>query len=166
MTYEEIVLKVREGYENADAREIHEHIAVQVNIEGEGSGAFYIEVAERSVCVEPYDYFDRDALFTADGETLVAIASGELTSEEAVRTGRLSIAGDPEKVSLFAKIKLGAKKAEKKATEKAEKTEKKVAEKKPTAKKTEKKATEKKPAAKKETEKKAAKKPAEKKETK
>ena len=44
MTYEEIVNIVRDNLENADAREIFEHIAFQFNITGEGSGAFYIEV--------------------------------------------------------------------------------------------------------------------------
>ena len=55
MTYEELVLRVRDVYENADAREVFEHIAVQVNVEGEAAGAFYLEVADRQVCVEPYD---------------------------------------------------------------------------------------------------------------
>ena len=45
MTYEELVLRVRDVYENADAREVFEHIAVQVNVEGEAAGAFYLEVA-------------------------------------------------------------------------------------------------------------------------
>ena len=49
MTYEEIVEKVREDYEYADARAIFEHVAVQFNITGEGSGIFYIEVADRKV---------------------------------------------------------------------------------------------------------------------
>ena len=62
MTYEEIVEKVRNDYENADARAIFEHIAIQFNIKGEGAGIFYIEVADRNVCVEPYDYYDKDAL--------------------------------------------------------------------------------------------------------
>lgn len=106
MTYEDIVFKVREGFENADAREIHEHIAIQVNIVGEGSGAFYIEVAERSAVVEPYDYYDRDGLFTTDADTIIAIAAGELSLEDAVQAGKLSVEGNPEKLKLFAKVKV------------------------------------------------------------
>jgi len=110
MTYQEIVLKVREGFENADAREIFEHVAVQVNIEGEGSGAFYIEIAERYISVEPYDYYDRDGLLTADADTLIAIAKGELPIMEAFESGRLRAEGDPEKLRMLSKIKFTPKK--------------------------------------------------------
>lgn len=106
MTYEEVVLKVREGLENADAREIYEHVAVQANIVGEGSGAFYIEVAERSVCVEPYDYVDRDGLLTADASTYIAIATGKITAKEAIENGSLRIEGNRDKLVLLSKIKL------------------------------------------------------------
>ncbi len=45
VTYEQIVQKVRKTFENADAREIFEHVAIEVDIVGEGAGAFYFEVA-------------------------------------------------------------------------------------------------------------------------
>ena len=106
MKYEEIVLKVRDGFENADAREIFEHVAVQVNIEGEGNGAFYIEVAGRKICVEPYDYVDRDGLLTATGETLVTIADGTLSIEQALASGALRVEGNMGKLALLTKIKL------------------------------------------------------------
>lgn len=106
MTYMDVVLKVREGYENSDAREIFEHIAVQVEILGEGAGIFYIEVAERAVCVEPYDYRDRDLLFYADADTLFMMAKGELSVSEAIESGRLHARGSNEKLQLFKKIKL------------------------------------------------------------
>lgn len=106
MTYEEIVYKVRCGIENADAREIYEHIAMQVNIIGEGSGAFYIEVANRQVCVEPYDYYDRDGLITSDAETLIAIAEGRTCIMDAIRDNKLWYDGNYEKLNTFVKIKL------------------------------------------------------------
>lgn len=145
MTYMEIVEKVREAFENADAREILEHVAVQVNIEGEGSGAFYIEVAERNICVEPYDYYDRDGLLTADAVTLLSIADGQLDLNAALENGAIRVEGNPDKLTLLKKIKFKEPKAVKKAAVKAE-----AAEKKPAVKKTaEKKPVEKKPAAKK-----------------
>ena len=106
MTYYEVVDKVREGFEYADAREIFEHVAVQVNIVGEGSGAFYIEVANRQVCVEPYDYYDRDGLFTADANTLVELSEGKLGIMEAITTRRLQIEGNMDKIRLLGKIKI------------------------------------------------------------
>lgn len=104
MRYEDIVYKVREGFENADARAIFEHVAVQVNIEGEGRGAFYIEIANRNAIVEPYDYHDRDGLLTADAETLIAIAEGKMTFAEAIATEKMLAIGNREKIKLLSKI--------------------------------------------------------------
>ena len=105
MTYEEVVHYVRDAYENADAREIYEHIAVQVNVTGEGAGALYIEVAGRAVCVEPYDYYDRDGLLTASSATIVDIAKGVLTFREAIDQGLLKVEGNMDKLTKLAKIK-------------------------------------------------------------
>lgn len=126
MTYEEVVHCVRDAYENADAREIYEHIAVQVNVTGEGEGAFYIEVAGRAVCVEPYDYYDRDGLLTASSETIADIAKGKLTFREAIDKGLLKVEGNMDKLTKLAKIKpevphkKRAAKAEPKSAVKAE----------------------------------------------
>ncbi|MBQ8117111.1 MAG: SCP2 sterol-binding domain-containing protein [Lachnospiraceae bacterium] len=130
MTYEEIVHCVRAAYENADAREIYEHIAVQVNITGEGEGAFYIEVAGRAVSVEPYDYYDRDGLITASADTLINLAKGSLSYEEALLKGLLRLEGNMDKFNKLAKIKpaVALQKPAVKAEEKAEaKPEKKTA---------------------------------------
>lgn len=106
MTYEEIVEKVRESLENADARDIFEHIAVQVNIIGEGSGAFYVEVANRSISVEPYDYVDRDAMITATGESLITVATGKLAFEDAICNGQFNCDGDMRKIAELSRIRL------------------------------------------------------------
>ena len=104
MTYEEIVEQVREDYENADARSIFEHIAVQFNIEGEGAGIFYIEVAARKVCVEPYDYYDKDALGVVSSDALLAMSNGEMTAEEAIEKGLMKVSGDRQKLKQLRKI--------------------------------------------------------------
>lgn len=106
MTFEEIVLKVRDAFENADARNIFVHIAVQVNIIGEGSGIFYIEVAERKVVVEPYDYYDRDLLWLTDKDTLWAISDGKLSLEEAMAKGFLKVEGNMDKMQMLKSVKL------------------------------------------------------------
>ena len=41
MTYKDIVERVREVFEYADARNIFEHIAIQINVTGEGEGIMY-----------------------------------------------------------------------------------------------------------------------------
>lgn len=105
MTYEEIVYRVRDRFEYADARAIFVHIAVQVNIVGEGSGAFYIEVANREISVEPYDYHDRDVLITSDAATIIEIADGKLSLQEAVKRGHMKLEGNMEKLKLLSSIK-------------------------------------------------------------
>lgn len=106
MTYEEIVSAVRHTYENADARAIWNHIAIQVNIIGEGSGIFYVEIAERAVTVEPYDYYDRDGLVTASGDVILAIAHGETTFKEEYEKGTVRLEGNMEKLQELKKLKV------------------------------------------------------------
>ncbi|MCR5420374.1 MAG: SCP2 sterol-binding domain-containing protein [Lachnospiraceae bacterium] len=97
MTYKEIVDKVRETFEYADARNIFEHIAIQVNVTGEGSGVMYLEVAQRQVTVEPYDYYDRDGLVTIDSNVLLDICSGKYSLRHAYKHGMLTYQGNERK---------------------------------------------------------------------
>ncbi len=105
MTYEELVRHAREAFENADARNIFEHIAIQVNVTGEGSGIFYIECAERAISVEPYDYYDRDVLVTLSSEVVLALAKGKMTYKEAVEVGLIKVEGNLEKARQSATVK-------------------------------------------------------------
>ena len=93
MTYEELVQKVREAYSGVDVSNINEHVAIEVNIRGEAEGAFYIEIRRERVLVEPYEYYDRDAIITTSAETILAIARGELDVEEADNSGKVRIRG-------------------------------------------------------------------------
>ena len=107
MTYEEVVYRVRTAYENADARDIFEHIAVQVNVIGEGEGIFYLEVADRMISVEPYDYYDRDALLIMSAETIIALADGKISFHDAYHSGMLQCYGNMDKLRKLQKIVFG-----------------------------------------------------------
>ena len=100
MKYEEIVLMVRNTFENADARTVFEHVAFEIDIEGEGAGAFYLEVAERSICVEPYNYFDNDGVVKVSGETLKDLCQRKYSFYEAWRDGKLRFYGNERKLKL------------------------------------------------------------------
>ena len=113
MTYEEVVDKVRTLYENADAREIFEHIAFQINLEGEVSGAFYLEVAERKICVEPYDYHDRDGLITASAQTICEIADRNMSFMDAYKSGKIRYEGNMDKFYTMMRIRLPRRKRHK-----------------------------------------------------
>lgn len=94
MTYEELVAKVRAAYADTDAGKITEHVAFQFNVTGEAAGAFYVEIKEGKVNVEPYEYHDRDILVTASADTVLKLASGKLDPVKAYFTGKLKAEGD------------------------------------------------------------------------
>ncbi|MBO4922422.1 MAG: SCP-2 sterol transfer family protein [Lachnospiraceae bacterium] len=77
MTYEKIVEKVKKALSKVDATGVNGHLAVQVDIYGEGEGAFYIEVKDGKVDVQPYEYFDHDIRIRCTGEEIIAIAEGK-----------------------------------------------------------------------------------------
>lgn len=93
MTYEELVYKLRKLAAGADARKVKEHIAIQFNVYGEGEGALYAEIKSGCLYIEPYEYYDRDALIYAQAQTLIDIFSGELTVVEAYETGKMVVQG-------------------------------------------------------------------------
>lgn len=62
MTYEEVFTQIKSIFMEADVSGEKEHLAFQFNVTGEGEGAFYAEVKEGTLCVEPYEYYDRDAV--------------------------------------------------------------------------------------------------------
>lgn len=97
MTYSEVFEKVKQLFGNADVGEIREHLAYQFNITGEGAGAFYVEVRDGQLHIEPYEYHDRDACFTCSADTLFRLAAGKSDPVAAVLTGKLRVEGNLDK---------------------------------------------------------------------
>ena len=91
MTYADMFSKVKGMLMDADVSDIQEHLAYQFNITGEAEGIFYAEVKEGKLYVEPYEYFDRDAMFTCSAETLFKIADGKADP------GKLKVEGNIDK---------------------------------------------------------------------
>ncbi len=141
MTYEDIVKKAKQAVKTIDTAAIKEHAAIEVVIEGEGEGAFYVELDTGKAAVEPYEYYDNDCRIRTDADTLAELLSGKLDPVAAALDGKLAVEGDVEKLkTLAANLKAPAKKqpaAKKPAA-------KKPAAKKPAAKTTAKKTTAKK----------------------
>ena len=142
MKYEEIVAKVKKALAKADTSKVGGHLAVQVDVTGEGEGAFYIEVADGKITVAPFEYYDHDFKVLCAAEEIIAIAEGKKKLGAEVDAGNAYVSRDIEKVAIFDSIavkKAAAKKtAEKKTVEKKEAAPK--AEKKAAAPKAEKKA--------------------------
>ena len=129
MNYEELVKKAKQAAKKMDVSTIDEHIAVQIDIVGEGEGAFYVEVADGKVSVEPYEYYDNDCKVTASADVITALFAGKLNVDEALANGSVFVEGDGGKA-------LAIVNALKSAPEKKPAAAKKPAAKKPTAKKT------------------------------
>lgn len=109
MTFEEMFARVKEMFQTADVSSIREHLAYQFNIIGDAAGVFYVELKDGVLHIEPYEYNDRDALFTCSADTLFKIASGKTDPIPAVMLGKLKVDGNIDKAlklkDLLAKAK-------------------------------------------------------------
>ena len=117
MTYADFFYEMKGKFMGADVSDIHEHLAFQFNIEdGEAGGIFYVEVKDGVLYVEPYEYYDRDALFICAPDVLLKIAGGELDPVEAFTEQKLRVEGNIEKALRLKEIielKRGSVKKEK-----------------------------------------------------
>lgn len=104
MTYEEIVASVKAAYADVDASHISDHVAFQFNVTGEGEGAFYVEIKDGKVNVEPYEYHDRDILVTANADTVIGLANGKIDPVKAYLIGRLKAEGDLGKAAFLKQL--------------------------------------------------------------
>lgn len=94
MTYEKIVEKMRELIARKDVSKVKEHLAYQFNITGEGEGSFYLEVNHGEAHVEPYEYYDRHAIFICTAELLFDIINGKKDPVKAFEEKTLKVEGD------------------------------------------------------------------------
>ena len=127
MTYEKIVELVSKKVSNTAMKEIKEPIAVEVNIYGEGEGAFYIEAKNGKISVEPYEYYDHNVKVTIEAEELIKLANGEKTLEESIKDNNATVIGAEDIALKLMKFK---KKPSTKKTKTTGKTEAKSAAKK------------------------------------
>ncbi|MCI8371724.1 MAG: SCP2 sterol-binding domain-containing protein [Lachnospiraceae bacterium] len=97
MTFEEFFKEVKERFMDADVSQVTEHLAFQFNITGEAEGIFYAEVKDGTLSVEPYEYYDRDAIFICSADTLRKIADGKTDPVKAFTFGKLKVQGSIEK---------------------------------------------------------------------
>lgn len=104
MTFEEIFAKSKEKLLKSDVSDMGYHLAVQINIEGEGSGAFYVELTDGKLNVEPYEYIDRDCKFIMTAKNFLKLADGKMDAIAAFTLGKLKIEGSLEKALEFKKI--------------------------------------------------------------
>lgn len=104
MTYEENFNKLKKILMKADVKKIEGKLAFQFNIEGDGEGIFYVEVKDGKLNIEPYEYYDRDAMFIATAKVFTKLAEGKLNPVLAFSTGKLKVEGDLDKALEIQKV--------------------------------------------------------------
>ena len=147
MTYEQIVEKVKKALKKVDASGVKGHLAVQVDVYGEGEGAFYIEVKDGKVDVQPYEYFDHDLRIRCTAGEIISIVEGKKKIIEEVAAQNIEALRNVARIDEFAELfsdPVAAKKTKVSVGAKKVGTEKKAVTKKATAKKAEPKVKEKK----------------------
>jgi putative sterol carrier protein len=104
MTYEEIFQTAKEAFLKRDVSGLQNHMAVQIDITGEGAGAFYVELKDGALVVEPYEYYDRDLKLIVSAKNLLKLMDGSLDAGKAFALGKLKIEGDLGKALELQKI--------------------------------------------------------------
>ncbi|MBO4339126.1 MAG: SCP2 sterol-binding domain-containing protein [Clostridiales bacterium] len=105
MTYEQVVEKVRSKFVDSNAKKIDGVVALQVNLEGKNTqGIFYIEVKDHKVNVEPYDYYDHNAIVTVNPTNLIKLLEGKLDPKAAFESGKVIVDGDIDAVLKVLKL--------------------------------------------------------------
>ncbi|MEE1282351.1 MAG: SCP2 sterol-binding domain-containing protein [Acutalibacteraceae bacterium] len=94
MDFWQIFNEVKETFMKADVSDYQGHLALQVNMTGEGEGRFYAELNNGVLKVEPYEYYDRDVMFTINSKDFLKLVHGQLDPVFAFTVGKLKVDGD------------------------------------------------------------------------
>ena len=84
----------RKKFLNADVSSVSGTLAFQINLIGKVEGIFYIEIKDGQVHVEPYEYYDRNAILTVNATNFTKLINGKLDPVIAFTTGKLKVDGD------------------------------------------------------------------------
>ena len=104
MTYQENFNNFKKILNKADVSKFEGELAFQFNIVGDGQGIFYLKVKDGQLSVEPYEYYDRDAIFIATAKVFTKLVEGKLNPVVAFTTGKLKVEGNLDKALEIQKI--------------------------------------------------------------
>jgi len=104
MTYQKRFSLTEKRFTTAQENPPAEHFAVQITLNGEEAGIFYIANTTRGFEVAPYDYHDHTAAITLSGEDLVKFLGGRLKLERGLESGKIQLSGNPDHVRILAQI--------------------------------------------------------------
>lgn len=101
MTYEELVEQVKAATKKARVSKTIGHVAFQFNVEGEGEGAFYLEISEGKIYVEPYEYYDRDLIIVTTADTIMKMINREISPMSALTNEQMRVYGDVKQLQVL-----------------------------------------------------------------
>lgn len=102
MTYADYFSSFKKRFIDVDVSDIKEHYAFQFNItDKDAGGVFYVEVKDGVLNIEPYEYHDRDAMFTCSSELLDKIVEKKQDPVTAFLTQKLKVEGNIDKALKF-----------------------------------------------------------------
>ena len=101
MTYEELVASVKKAVKKSKVSKTVGHVAFQFNVEGEAEGAFYLEIDNGKINVEPYEYYDRDLIIVTTADVIMQMVEGKIQPRVAYTKELLKLYGDVELVELL-----------------------------------------------------------------
>lgn len=101
MKYEELVAMVANAMKRAKVSKLVGHVAFQFNVEGEAEGAFYLEIVDGKINVEPFEYYDRDIIIVTTADVIVQMLEGRLQPRAAYANGQMQVYGDVRQLAVL-----------------------------------------------------------------
>ncbi|MCD7807343.1 MAG: SCP2 sterol-binding domain-containing protein [Lachnospiraceae bacterium] len=95
ITFEEVFPQIKERLEQQEIATAPGRMAFEFHFT-DLKGVFYLEADNGKIHVEPYDYYDKNGVFTASAATYQALIDGSLTPVTAFAAGRLKVDGDAD----------------------------------------------------------------------
>ncbi|WP_022759203.1 SCP2 sterol-binding domain-containing protein [Butyrivibrio fibrisolvens] len=102
MKYSEVVKTAKKKVAVLDASKIHDHLAIEFDVEGDGEGAFYVELSEGKAHVEPYEYYDNDFRVRGNADSILKLLDGGSALKSVL--GDVRIEGDVSKAASLENI--------------------------------------------------------------
>lgn len=94
MNYQEFFRMVRDRFIATDVSGVEGKLAIQINLTGEAAGAFYIEVKDKKLSIEPYTYNDRDVAITVSDANFLKLMERKADPVLLFTMGKLRVEGD------------------------------------------------------------------------
>lgn len=94
MKKEDVVQELRERFKDSDTSNVEGVVAVQVDLRDEDGGTLYLEVKDKFLSIEPYEYYDRNVILNVSSGDLLEIVDKKLDPNDAISKGILNAYGD------------------------------------------------------------------------